>query len=188
MRRLLPILIALGLAVVLVGGTMVMLNRARPAPTPTPEVESAVVRVNGEPISAQQWIEAYALDLLMSRQVGQPAPTPEETLDRLINDALLLQGYPQPVPDDAQVAKRLSELEAATGITTGMITLQLEAWGLPSEALTETIRHLMRVEAANAALQAEGKSVAAWITEARRKATLETNTEIKAAVLKQLGP
>lgn len=187
MRRLLPILIALGLAVALVGGTMVMLNRARPAPTPTPE-DNAVVRVNGEPISARQWIEAYALDLLMSRQVGQPAPTPDETLDRLINDALLLQGYPQPVPDDLQVAKRLADLEAATGITTGMLTLQLEAWGLPSEALTETIRHLMRVEAANAALQAEGKSAAAWIAEARSKATLETNTEIKAAVLKQLGP
>ena len=188
MRRLLPILIALVIAVLLVGGTMVLLNRARPAPTPTPETESIVVRVNGEPIPARQWIEAYALDLLMSRQVGQPAPTPEETLDRLINDALLLQGYPQPVPDDTQVAKRLSELEAATGITTGLITAQLEAWGLPAEALTETIRHLMRVEAANAALQAEGKSVASWVAEARSKATLEVDTEVKAAVLKQLSP
>ncbi len=187
MKRLLPVLITLAIAMLLIGGTMVVLNRTRPVVTPTPLAESIVARVNGEPISARQWIEAYALDLLMSRQLGQPAPTPEETLERLINDALLLQGYPQPEPDDGQVARRLAELEAATGITTGMITSQLEAWGLPAETLTETLRHLMRVEAANATLEA-GQPVAEWITEARRQATIEVDTKVKAAVLEQLQP
>ncbi len=186
MRRLLPILIVLVLAMLLVGGTMVLLNRSHPVPSPTPLTQNVVVRVNGEPITAEMWVEAYALDVLMSHQLGHPIPTPEETLDRLINDALLLQGYPQPAPDDAHVAKRLAELEAVTGITTEMIVAQMQKWGLPAEALTTTMRHLMRVEAANAALQAEGQSLTSWIAEARSKAELEVNSETKAAVLKEL--
>ncbi len=186
MKRLVTILVAIGAALLLVGGTIALLNNARPMPSPTPMTEAVVVRVNGEAITAGQWLDAYAVDRLMSAVTRQPAPTPDETLERLINDALLLQRYPQPVPDDEAVAKRLADIEASTGVTRALLSGQLTAMGVPGEALTATMRHLLRVQAADAALQAEGKEPASWLTQARQEAIIEIDTKAKRDILARL--
>lgn len=63
-----------------------------PAMPQTAEFMSdAVASIDGEPIAREEWQRALALDQAMSALAGQPSPTPEEALQRLINERLVLR-------------------------------------------------------------------------------------------------
>jgi hypothetical protein len=53
-----------------------------------------VATINGQIISSDQWNRATQLDTVMSQLAGQPAPSAEETLDRLVNEILALEAVP----------------------------------------------------------------------------------------------
>ncbi len=187
MRRLLALLTPIIIGLLLIGGTVALLQRSHPVITPTPLAEAVVARVDDKTITVQEWFNAYAIDLMMSALTGQPAPTPEMTLERLINDALLLKHYPQPRPDEKAVADYLAELEASLAITDGVIDTRMEAMGLTRDVLTTTMQHLMQVQAARQQVQAEtDESAEQWVARVRRSAHIDIDAKIKAQVLEQM--
>ncbi len=168
-QRVYGLIVALSLTLLLIGGGLFLLNQpTQPLPpTPTPG-DDPLATVNGETIGVNEWAAQYLLDQSLSRLSGRPAPTPRQTLDRLINEKLLLQSYPQPVPDEAQVAQQIAALQASWHVDWATLTQSLKTVGLPAAVFTDTVRRLLMVQAAQAQLSAE-HDPAAWFAEMREK-------------------
>jgi peroxiredoxin len=146
-------------------------------PSNTPQSESApagtaVATFDGISITYPAWQTATGLDAVMSRLAGQPIPSAEETLDRLINEFLLLRGAGM---DDVTVAStlveaRIANLETAWGLTDAQVAAALEQAGLGREALAQRVAHLIRVEQAIETLSARHPDLDAWLAQARQSA------------------
>jgi len=66
--------------------------------------------VNGEPVTRAEWLKIAALDRAMSQLSGQPSPSAEATLDRLVNQRLVLQLAGKIAASDSLAAERLALL------------------------------------------------------------------------------
>ncbi len=147
--------------------------------------EEILATVEGETISVNRWLAYYALDIAMSRLAGQAVPEPRETLDRLINEQLLLQAYPiEEPPSDEAVAARVRIMEDLWDVEPVTLTASLESVGLTRRYFTETLRHLLSVEEAQTRL-AQEQDPEAWIAETRAEADVEIDEERFAEILSQ---
>jgi len=165
--------IALLMLVLVIG----MLSReaplvAPPAPSATPSPEDPpVALVEGQIIGRNFWAEAVLLDWAMSRLADVPAPSPEETLERLINEVLVLRAAPPPSqPTREEVEAQIAALEAAWGATDEQVTAALSQVGLGRDSLERAVARLLVVQRAQAALESGGTPIAEWLAQERARA------------------
>ena len=72
----------------------------------------AVVAQRGEPVTRAEWLKIAALDRVMSQLSGQPSLSAEATLDRLVNERLVLQLVGgKMVASDSLAQERLAMLQ-----------------------------------------------------------------------------
>ena len=182
----------LGLSVAVLAGMgllLVFLGRepSAPAPTitpatPTPSEGPVIASVDGRPIRYSFWMETILLDQVMSGLAGQPAPTPDETLQRLINEELALQAFPpEQEPTVDQVEARIATLEQTWGVDDAAVVTALVEAGLDSAAFERATRRLLTVQASLEALQSRGHDTKSWLEEQRASAEIVLNEEFENA-------
>ncbi len=141
-----------------------------PSATPSP-TDPPVALVEGQPIGRNFWAEAVLVDWAMSRLAGVPAPAPEETLERLINEILVLRAAPpQPAPGREEVEAQIAALEQAWGVSDEQVTAALGEVGLSRGSLERAVARLLTVQRAQAALEARGTPIAEWLAQERARA------------------
>jgi len=132
-----------------------------------------VIVVNGQPIHRNDWQKIARLDAVMSRLAGQPIPSAEETLDRLVNEILVLEAVPDaPVPSSDAVAQRLDSFVTGWGLTEAEVDQALASAGLTRNDLLDRLARLMQVENALNQLAAQTDDLDAWLAEARAQAEI----------------
>lgn len=158
------------------------------SPLPTSPAEEAVAVVNGEAINQTDWLEAVAIDQLMSRLADVVIPVPRDTLERMINERLMLERGPSvEEPTDEDVATYIVRLESNWGITDAQLNLILEDIEEANRAaLEEAVTRLLTVQRQQQALEAEGISATEWLTEQREAAEIVIYEErVNAGLLPQ---
>ncbi|UCC63238.1 MAG: redoxin domain-containing protein [Anaerolineae bacterium] len=170
------------------------LGRPLPTPTPTPNpAQQVVARLGEEDITFADWAVAFYLDALMSRLSGQPLPAASETLERLVNDTLVLAAAKEEgiAVSKADVEGRIALLETSWGLTDGQVIDELAAIGLTRQIWADAVAHLLTVErylekVVWAGVPAAGHEIALgdWL-QARRT---QTNVEIDARGLQPVLP
>lgn len=144
------------------------------SPVPTAPAEVTVAVIDGETVNRAEWLEAVALDQLMSRLADVSIPVPRDTLERMINERLMLKHGPsveEPTAED--VESYIVWLETNWGITDAQLNLILEEIEPASRvALEETVARLLTVQRQQAALEAQGVSVTEWLAEQRSAAEI----------------
>jgi hypothetical protein len=130
-----------------------------------------VALVEGQPIGRNFWAEAVLVDWAMSRLAGVPVPAPEETLERLINEVLVLRAAPsQPTPGRDEVEARIAALEQTWGVTDEQVTAALGEVGLGRDSLERSVARLLIVQRAQVALEAQGTPISEWLAQERARA------------------
>lgn len=180
----------LGLGVAVLAGLGLLLaflgrEPSAPAPTitpitPTPSEDPVVASVDGHPIRYSFWMETILLDQVMSGLAGQIAPTPDETLQRLINEELTLQAFPpEQEPTMDQVEARIAALEQTWGVDDAAVVTALVEAGLDRAAFERATRRLLAVQASLEALQSRGHDTKSWLEEQRASAEIVLNEEFE---------
>ncbi len=147
---------------------------APPPSTPAPIIAS----VNGEAIEQSTWQQAYLLDQVLSTIAGQTAPTPEETLQQLINQALILSAAPPIQPPTAeQVADKVDDFQAAWNLDEEALDEALNTMGLTREVFEQTIQRQLNVQAGMESLESQGEDVQAWLAAQREQAEIVIHGE-----------
>jgi peroxiredoxin len=180
-RRFLLLSGALLGAVLLLAGLLLVFAQP-PIPVATPDLAASptpyvVATVDGKPVLLSEWQEAVAVDQAMSALTGQPFPSPDETLDRLINERLVLREA------DSAGIPRAKTSEAEDWLTAiflprwnldpGMLEQTLDQVGLKRAILVDKIiPRLLRVQAALDQIPPEGEG-GAWVSDLRRQAQVE---------------
>lgn len=181
-------------ALVGLGLLMVFLSRGPGAPAPmvaspapTIDEDPTVASVNGRPIKRSFWMQAALLDQVMSGIAGQPAPSSDETLQRLINEDLLLSSFPpeQP-PTTDQIEAQITRLEDSWRVTDDAVILALDNVGLDRPAFVQAIGRLLIVQASLDTLQAQGYHISTWLEEQRASAEIVLDAEVDSVVAAQL--
>lgn len=152
-----------------------------PSPTnlQTPEQELvdgdlAVATVNGRTISYSFWQEAVLIDQVVSGLAGQPIPTREETLQRLINEDLVLQTVPpDQTPTIQEVEAKIASLEKGWGVDDAAVVRALSKIGIDRAAFERSVQRLLAVQIGLAALERQGEDVEAWLKEQRARADIQ---------------
>jgi hypothetical protein len=117
---------------------------------------------------------------VMSGMAGQPAPTPEETLERLINEELVLQAVPPEQASTAeQVEARIATLEQTWEVDDATLVSALEKAGLTRAAFERVVGRLLAVEAGLETLQSQGYDTTAWLEEQRASVDIVLNEELE---------
>lgn len=143
--------------------------------------DRAVASVDGEPISELEWQQAVALDRMMSAFAGQPEPSAEAVLQRLVNQRLVLRQAQQlqlsaTIP---QAETRLAELIARWGIGQAELSTALTQAGLTRAQVLEAIRRLLMVEAYLARFGSH-ESASRWLTQQRQQARVSIYVDLAA--------
>ncbi|OQY48589.1 MAG: hypothetical protein B6242_02015 [Anaerolineaceae bacterium 4572_78] len=136
-----------------------LISDVKTNPTPSPTIvevatqnvstnmDDIVATVNGNVISHEGWQRATSLDMVMNALTNQAPPTTEETLDRLINEILLLQAKsPNKTFSESDVSKRLDDLQNAWNINEATIINALHDVRLSWTDLENRILRLLIVE------------------------------------------
>ena len=178
----------LGVGVAVLAGLGLLLaflgrEPSAPAPTtPTPSEGPVVASIDGRPIRYSFWMETILLDQVMSGLAGQPAPTRDETLQRLINEELALQAFPpEQEPTVDQVEARIAALEQTWGVDDAAVVTALVEAGLDRAAFERATRRLLAVQASLEALQSRGHDTKSWLEEQRASAEIVINEEFENA-------
>ena len=153
------------------------LATASTSPLPTPAPESTVATVNGHPIQYSTWKEAVLLDQVLSGLAGSPAPAPDATLERLVNEELVLAAFPSHAPSEDQVEQQIVALEQSWQVSDAAVVTALENVGLARGALQRTIGRLLSVQNGLATLTGPGRDTATWLEEQRTTADLVINVD-----------
>ncbi len=180
----------LGVGVAVLAGLGLLLaflgrEPSAPAPTiapttPTPSEGPVVASVDGRPIRYSFWMETILLDQVMSGLAGQPAPTRDETLQRLINEELALQAFPpEQEPTVDQVEARIAALEQTWGVDDAAVVTALVEAGLDRAAFERATRRLLAVQASLEAVQSRGHDTQTWLEEQRASAEIVLNEEFE---------
>jgi len=129
--------------------------------------------VDDEPITVNEWQQAVALDQAMSGLVGQESPSSEETLNRLINERLVLRAAEDAGLVQADKSRAEAWLESfltSWDLDAGRLEQTLTRFGLTRiELVNEIIPRLLWVENALAELPPSGDAEA-WVADLRSKA------------------
>ncbi len=141
------------------------------SPTPLAAGDTAAT-IDGVPISYPDWQVAARLDATMSRLTGQPIPSAEETLDRLVNETLLLRGADLESASVAplEIQDRIAGLQTAWGLSADQISAALQAADLTDRSLEERVARLILVERAIQTLSDQEPDLDAWLVQARQSA------------------
>jgi hypothetical protein len=151
------------------------------AAQPTPD-DPVVAQVNTETIRLSAWQEAVLLDQVMNGLAGQPAPVPEETLQRLVNEALVLQKLPPAQePSQAAIEQQIVALEQSWGVEGAELTAALEAVNLSRADMERAVGRLLRVQGSLGAFESQ-EEVTSWLTEQRAAADITLFAENQAAL------
>jgi cytochrome c biogenesis protein CcmG/thiol:disulfide interchange protein DsbE len=154
-----------------------------PPPTPTPQV---VATVDDEPIHLDEWQKAVALDQAMSELLGQIPPNPEETLNRLINERLVLQAAEKiklPKADQTRAEAWLAGFLASSNVEDITLAQTLNRFGLTrAELVGEIVPRLLQVEQALAELPPDGNGEA-WVADLRSQARVALLENLSVLVL-----
>ena len=155
-------------------------------PTPTPDPAQEVVAHVGERrITFADWAVAFYLDALMSRLSGQPVPAASETLDRLVNDVVILAAAAEEgiAASKADVEARIALLEATWNLTDEQVVAELTTIGLTRELWSNAIARLLTVErylaeVVWAGVPADGQANALgdWLQTHRAQTSIEVAT------------
>lgn len=141
------------------------------SPLPSPPADPPVARVEGQPIARSVWVEAVLLDQALSRLAGVPAPTPEQTLDRLINETLVLRAAPSgQTPGRDEVEAQIAALEQAWGVSDAEVVAALGEVGLTRESLERAVARLLAVQRAQEVLERSGTPIQEWLARERARA------------------
>jgi cytochrome c biogenesis protein CcmG, thiol:disulfide interchange protein DsbE len=134
-------------------------------------VPGVVAVIGTEPVTRSQWQQALALDRAMSRLAGQPEPDPSATLDRLINELLVLRQADGSslTATDAQVVQRLARLMQTWRVDDAALDRALADAGLRRGDLLTEIKRLLVVEAQLKQV-AQTQDERAWMLDLRRRA------------------
>jgi len=188
-NRLLIFLVPLGAAFVAVLLLLKGLGAPLPTPvprTPTPDpAQEVVARVGEQHITFADWAVAFHLDALMSSLSDQPAPAASETLDRLVNDTLILAAAAKEgiAASEADAEARIALLLANWGLTEDQVAAEMAAIGLNREIGVEAIAHLLTVERylaevvwADVPAEGQENALADWLQTHRSQVGVEIDT------------
>ena len=140
-------------------------------PTPEPTADPVVASVNGKPIQQSAWRQAVLLDQVLSMIAGQAAPPPDDTLQRLINQAIILSAAPPTqTPTSEQVNDMIKNFQDAWGIGEEDLDDALKAVGLTRQIFEQSIQRQITVQASMETLEEQGEDVQAWLEEKREQA------------------
>jgi len=151
---------------------------------PAADENPVVASVNGQPIRHSLWLEAARLDQVLSDLAGQPIPAAGETLQRLINEALVLQTPPQErAPEPEQVGEYIAGLQTAWGVDDDTLVAALRNVGLIRADFERAITRLLTVQAGLESLESQGHDTAKWLQDQRASAEIEIDQTIESALL-----
>lgn len=125
--------------------------------------------VNGEPVTRAEWLKIAALDRAMSQLSGQPSPSAEATLDRLVNQRLVLQLAGKIAASDSLAAERLALLQQNWRADDATVNRMLSSAGLARQDLVAEVQRLLVVEAYLKQIAAT-QDPAAWLAARRAHA------------------
>lgn len=135
-----------------------------------------VAIIDDEPLLLDDWWRAVALDQAMSGLTDQEIPSPEETLDRLINERLVLRAAQKagiPPADRAQAEAWLVSFLQLWGLDEEALEEALARVGLTrADLLGEFVPRLLRVQTALESIPTDGDSEA-WVADLQRQAKVE---------------
>ena len=132
-----------------------------------------------EIITRQAWQQATRLDAVMSQLAGQPVPTAEETLDRLVNEIIVLaETAPISPAAPGAVEDRLLALEKSWRVPDETVVSTLAKTGLTRVDLTDRVARLLQVEAALKQLGTRESDLNAWLAQARGAAQIGLNRSL----------
>ena len=149
-----------------------------PTDTSTPPPRSTIdtpliATVNDQIITELTWNKATQLDAVMSDFAGQSAPSDEETLDRLVNEILVLNAVDAlPSFDPVDVESKLSALMTNWQVSDDNLVRALNQADLTRADLTERVERLLQVEAAYIQLQQEQSDFNNWLITTRQQAEI----------------
>ena len=163
-----------------------------PAPTDTPlegvlgtatvtADANVVASVDGAPISRVEWQKAVAIDRAMSQLAGQTPPNAEVTLDRLINQRLVLRQTADKIiasdaGTEARAQERLAQLEQNWRADDAAVDRALASVNLSRQDLLAEIKRLLVVESYLKQIQ----EPAAWLAAQRAQAQVGVLAELAA--------
>ncbi len=133
-----------------------------------------VATVNGESITEQTWQESTRLDAVMSQFAKQPLPTAEETLDRLINEIIVLKASgTMSLPTEEEVENKISVLQTSWQVTNQEIITALAKTGLQRIDLVRRVSRLIQIQTALVKLSSEKGDLNVWLAQTRGTAKIE---------------
>jgi len=149
--------------------------------TPSPKSDVVAV-VNSEPIDRTDWQHSIALDRAMSQLAGQPAPDAEATLQRLINERLVLQqtAARQIVVSDQAAQQRLDFLKQTWQVDEATLDRTLTLNGLSKTDVLADIRRLLIIEAYLKQIATQ-QDPDQWLAAQRAQAQIGLYTDLAAA-------
>lgn len=201
LNRFFLLLAPLGIALVAV--LLLIKGFSAPLPTPAPPTPTTdpagqvVARVGDQRLTFADWAVTYTLDAIMSRLSGQPMPVPRETLDRWVNDALILSAAETAGVgvSQADVEARMAQLEAAWDMSSDRVSAELAAYGFSlqdwARALTRLLtveRYLNEVIWADVSVEGRDAALGEWLQSRRARVAVEVDTQNLEPVLPTPGP
>lgn len=155
---------------------------AQPVLSPAAAPTQTVAVVSGTLISRAEWQATAALDRVMNQLAGQPAPNAEATLERLINERLILQlaQREHPMPTDPQAQERLALLQQTWRVENATIERTLTFAGLTRADLLAEIKRLILVETYLKQISA-AQDPATWLRDQRARARVSIYADLPAA-------
>ena len=157
-----------------------VLSPGRPSGAGTATVTAdanVVASVDGDPISRAEWQKAVAIDRAMSQLAGQTAPNAEVTLDRLINQRLVLRQVGNKIAaSDANATERLASLEQNWRADDAAVDRALASVNLSRQDLLAEIKRLLVVES----YLKQTQDAAGWLAAQRAQAQVGVLTELAA--------
>jgi hypothetical protein len=135
-----------------------------PTPEPSPTPPRIAASVNGYTITRSYLARATALNEVLSEFAGQESLGGDETLERLINQEILLQGTsPKIELTDQDVEDYISKMQSAWGVDEDAMMSELAAAGIERDFLEETVYRLLSVQAAVEGVESEGQTISEWL-------------------------
>ena len=139
---------------------------------------NVIASVDGDPISRPEWQKAVAIDRAMSQLAGQNSPNAEVTLDRLINQRLVLRQAGNKISaSDANAAERLASLQQDWRVDDAAVDLALVSVDLSRQDLLAEIKQLLVVEA----YLKQQQNPTAWLAAQRAQAQVGILAELASA-------
>jgi peroxiredoxin len=162
-----------------VGVTSTARSSATAAEASASPSEPLAAQVDDVAITVAEWRVATLVDSLMSRLTGQALPTAEETLQRLINETLVLRAAgldAVALPLDEAEA-HIQRMQTQYGISDQQLMTGLTSSGLLRQDLMRRTARLILVERGMAVVATQHPDLDAWLAQARSGSSIVVYSE-----------